>query len=77
MWSDDWTFISIVFTYSPAIHKIIYTTNPIELLHYTFHKVTITWGSFTTDESDLKLPYLAIKKITKTDDANRRMDYDY
>ncbi len=65
MWSDNWESISTYFAYSPAIRKVIYTTNAIESLNYSFRKITKTRGSFPTDEAATKLLYLAIKKVSK------------
>ena len=65
MWLDNWEFLSTFFAYDPAIRKVIYTTNAIESLNYSFRKVTKTRGSFPTDQAAFKLLYLAIKKVSK------------
>jgi hypothetical protein len=49
------------FAFSPAIRKMIYTTNAVEALHRSLGKIIKTRGSFPNDDAALKLLYLAIK----------------
>ena len=65
MWKNNWETISTYFSYAPEIRKIIYTTNAIESLNYSFRKMTKTRGPIPTEESARKLLYLAIKKVSK------------
>ena len=51
--------------FTPAIRRILYTTNPIERLHRQFRKVTKTTTIFPTDTSLMKLLWLAQRDITK------------
>ena len=53
------------FSYTPAIRKLIYTTNPIESYHRQIRRVTKNKGAFTSDMALLKLVYLATKNIEK------------
>lgn len=41
-WHNNWERLSRFFAYSPAIRRIIYTTNPIESYHRMVRKVTKT-----------------------------------
>ena len=53
------------FDYPPQIRKVIYTTNAIESLNASLRKVTKTRRSFSTDESVMKVLYLALHQIAK------------
>lgn len=63
-WHDNWDKLSTYFTFSPAIRKLIYTTNPIEGFHRPIRKYTKTKGAFTSENALLKLTYCAINQIT-------------
>lgn len=64
-WEDNWDTISTFFAFPNYIRKIIYTTNAIESLNSQFRKVTKTKLIFPTDESLLKMLYLAVERISK------------
>jgi len=64
-WHRNWDKLSTYFKYSPAIRKLIYTTNTIEGFHRQVRKVTKTKGAFTSDMALLKLIYLATMNIQK------------
>ncbi len=64
-WHDHWENLSCYFQFSPAIRKLIYTTNPIEGFHRQIRKYTKTKGAFTSENALLKLTYCAILQITK------------
>ena len=64
-WEDNWDTISTFFAFPDYIRKIIYTTNAIESLNSQFRKVTKTKLIFPTDESLLKMLYLAVQRISK------------
>jgi len=64
-WHRNWDKLSTYFKYSPAIRKLIYTTNTIEGFHRQVRKVTKTKGAFTSDMALLKLIYLATLNIQK------------
>lgn len=65
-WTRNWANISTYFQYSPAIRKIIYTTNTIEGYHRQIRKITKSKGAFTSENALLKLAYLAIQNMSKT-----------
>ncbi len=58
-WRANWNRLSSFFTYTPAIRRIIYTTNPIESYHRMVRKVTKTKGAFSSEEAIVKQIYLA------------------
>jgi len=64
-WTNNWENISTYFQYSPAIRKIIYTTNTIEGYHRQIRKITKSKGAFASDNALLKLAYLAIQNMDK------------
>jgi putative transposase len=67
MWRDAWERFVPFLDYPPEIRTVVYTTNAIESLNYQLRKVTKTRGSFPTDEALLKLIYLAIRNLGRTD----------
>ena len=64
-WENNWHCLSTFFAYPPEVRKIIYTTNCIESLHRQFRKVTKTKAVFPTDQSLLKMLWLAQDNIQK------------
>ena len=64
-WRDNWERLTEYFQYTPAIRKLIYTTNTVEGYHRQVRKVTKTKGVFPTDTSLEKLVYLAYRNICK------------
>ena len=64
-WRDNWTELSSFFKYTPEIKKIMYTTNAVESLHMQLRKVSKTKTVFPTDESLLKILYLATLGVIK------------
>lgn len=64
-WMTHWQRIIPFFAYPPEIRKAIYTTNAIESMNMTIRKVTKNHRTFPTDESALKVVYLAIANIAK------------
>ena len=65
VWSRNWQRVIPFFEFPPEIRKIIYTTNAVESLHMTLRKVTKNRGSFPTQESAVKLLYLALQQVSK------------
>ncbi|TLP79041.1 transposase, partial [Nesterenkonia sphaerica] len=49
--------------FPPALRRVIYTTNAIESLNYQLRKVTKNRSQFPTDDSVVKLLWLAICNI--------------
>lgn len=64
-WRDNWQNLSRYFQYTAEIRKLIYTTNTVEGYLRQIRKVTKTKGVFSSDESLLKLVYLAYRNIKK------------
>lgn len=58
-WHTNWERLSHFFAYTPAIRKMIYTTNPIESYHRMVRKVTKTKGAFSSEDAIVKQIYLA------------------
>jgi len=64
-WRRNWERITPLFSYPPDIRKAIYTTNTIESVNMSLRRITKNRGSFPSDESILKLLYLALRNISK------------
>ena len=62
---DNWTILSTYFKYPDAVRRLIYTTNAIEGFNRQLRKVTKSKTVFPTDDSLLKMLYLAMMDITK------------
>lgn len=63
-WKNNWERLIVIFDFPPEIRKVIYTTNPIESLNASLRKITKTRRVFPTDDSVLKLLYLAMHNIS-------------
>ena len=63
--SHNWDKLSEYFQYTPAIRKLIYTTNTVEGYHRQIRKVTKNKGVFPSDTALEKLVYLAYRNIRK------------
>ena len=64
-WMAHWERIIPFFRFPADIRKAIYTTNAIESLNMTLRKVLRNHRSFPTDESAMKVIYLAINNLSK------------
>jgi transposase-like protein len=64
-WHTNWSRLTTLFDYPPEIRRVIYTTNAIESLNYTLRKVLKKRGAFPTDESILKVLYLALGHVAR------------
>ena len=73
-WRANWPGLSTYFKYPAEIRKIIYPPNPIEGFNRQLRKVTKSKGVFPTDDSLLKMLYLATMDITKKW-TGRRQDW--
>ena len=62
-WCDNWERLTEYFRYTPAIRKLIYTTNTVEGYHRQVRKVTKNRGVFPADTSPEKLVYMAYRNI--------------
>jgi putative transposase len=64
-WMNHWERIIPFFAFPSDIRKVIYTTNAIESMNMTLRKVLRNHRSFPTDESAMKVIFLAINNISK------------
>ena len=62
---DNWANLSTYFKYPEAVRRLIYTTNTIEGFNRQLRKVTKSKTVFPSDDSLLKMLYLAMIDITK------------
>ena len=73
-WRDNWPNLSTYFKYPQEVRRLIYTTNAIEGFNRQLRKVTKAKSVFPTDDSLLKMLYLAMMDITKKW-TGRRQDW--
>ena len=71
-WRDRWPTLSTYFKYPDEVRKLIYTTNAIEGFNRQLRKVTKSKTVFPSDDSLLKMLYLATMDITKKWTGRRR-----
>jgi len=71
-WRDNWANLSTYFKYPQEVRTLIYTTNTIEGFNRQIRKVTKNKGVFPTDDSLIKMLYLAMMDITKKWTGKRR-----
>lgn len=64
-WNSHWPNVITLFDYPPEIRRVIYTTNAIESLNSVIRKATKQRKVFPTDESAMKVVYLAIQAAAK------------
>lgn len=70
--SERWATLATYFKYPEQVRKLIYTTNAIEGFNRQLRKVTKSKTVFPTDDSLLKMLYLATMDITKKWTGRRR-----
>jgi len=75
-WRINWPNLSTYFKYPQEVRTLIYTTNAIENFNRQLRKVTKAKSVFPTDESLLKMLYLAMMDITKKW-TGRRKDWGF
>ena len=63
VFKDAWDAFTPFLAFSPAVRKLLYTTNAIESLNYQLRKVTKARGHFPNDNAVVKLLWLAIINI--------------
>jgi transposase-like protein len=63
VFEDAWDAFIPFLAFSPAVRKLLYTTNAIESLNYQLRKVTKARGHFPNDDAVVKLLWLAIINI--------------
>jgi len=73
-WRVNWPNLSTYFKYPQEVRTLIYTTNSIENFNRQLRKVTKSKTIFPTDDSLLKMLYLAMMDITKKW-TGRRQDW--
>ena len=73
-WNENWPELSTYFKYPEPVRRLIYTTNAIEGFNRQLRKVTKSKSVFPTDDSLLKMLYLAMIDITKKW-TGRRQDW--
>ena len=73
-WQDNWPNLSTYFKFPQEVRRLIYTTNAIEGFNRQLRKVTKAKSVFPTDDSLLKMLYLAMMDITKKW-TGRRQDW--
>ena len=73
-WRENWSNLSTYFKYPQEVRRLIYTTNAIEGFNRQLRKVTKAKSVFPTDDSLLKMLYLAMMDITKKW-TGRRQDW--
>ena len=71
-WRNNWANLSTYFKYPQEVRTLIYTTNAIEGFNRQLRKVTKNKGVFPTDDSLIKMLYLAMMDITKKWTGKRR-----
>lgn len=64
-WRNNWDKIIPFLDFPGEIRKVIYTTNIVESLNNTLRKAVRNRGHFPTEESLMKVLYLAIQGISK------------
>ncbi|WP_373845164.1 IS256 family transposase [Clostridium sp.] len=64
-WEDNWDNLVTFFMFPDYIRKIMYTTNAIESLNSQFRKITKTKLIFPSDDSLMKMLYLATQRISR------------
>ena len=73
-WRENWPNLSTYFKFPQEVRRLIYTTNTIEGFNRQLRKVTKSKSVFPTDDSLLKMLYLAMMDITKKW-TGRRQDW--
>jgi len=64
-WTTHWVNLGTLYEYPPEIRKAIYTTNAIESLNSAIRSATKRRKLFPSDESAMKVIYLAISQAAK------------
>lgn len=71
-WKANWANLSTYFKYPQEVRTLIYTTNLIEGFNRQMRKVTKSKSVFPTDDSLMKMLYLAMMDVTKKWTQSRR-----
>lgn len=65
IWRRHWDHVRVLFQYPPEIRKAIYTTNAIESLNSVIRRPTRNHKAFPSDDSALKVVFMAINQAAK------------
>jgi putative transposase len=65
LWKENWERVIPFFAFPEEVRKVIYTTNAVEALNRGLRKIIKNRGSFPSEESALKLLYLALQNISQ------------
>ncbi len=71
-WKENWANLSTYLKYPEAVRRLIYTTDAIEGSNRQLRKVTRSKTVFPSDDSLLKMLYLAMIDITKKWSGHRQ-----
>ena len=63
-WRRAWDRVIPFFAFSPAVRRVIYTTNAIESINARLRKIIKTRGHFPSGDGATKLIWLALRNIT-------------
>lgn len=64
-WTTHWPHLVTLFEYPPEIRRVIYTTNAIESLNSVIRKATRQRKIFPSDDSAMKVVYLAMQAASR------------
>lgn len=64
-WRNNWAKITPFLQFPKEIRRVIYTTNIVESLNNTLRKSVRNRGHFSTEDSIMKVLYLAIRGVSK------------
>ena len=64
-WIKNWDVVAPIFKFSKDVQKIIYTTNAMESLHFSYRKLKCRRSVFPGDQALRKALYLATFEATK------------
>jgi len=64
-WRNNWEKITPFLQFPKEIRRVIYTTNIVESLNGTLRKAVRNRGHFSTEDSIMKVLYLAIRGVSK------------
>lgn len=64
-WRNNWEKIIPFLQFPKEIRRVIYTTNMVESLNSSLRKAVRNRGHFATEESIMKVLYLAIRNVSK------------
>ncbi|MBK7928680.1 MAG: transposase [Bryobacterales bacterium] len=65
VWVRNWERVIPFFQFPEKVRKVIDTTNAIESLRASLHKVTKNSGAFPSEEAAFKLLYLALRNASR------------